>query len=68
MQPLLSPEVSVASSSTLVAKEVEVEGTPSLLGGCGTPNNEKGEDSRINGLIQSQKWPVGFSLDVEIIV
>jgi hypothetical protein len=31
---LLSPKMSVASSSTLVAKEDGVEGTPSLLGGC----------------------------------
>jgi len=30
---LLSPKMSVASSSTLVAKE-DGEGTPSLLGGC----------------------------------
>jgi hypothetical protein len=56
MQPTLSPKVSIASSSTLVAKEVGVEGTPSLLGGCSSPNVEKDEDSEFNGLIQSQKW------------
>jgi len=68
VQPTLSPKVSVASPSTFVAKEVGVEGTPFLLGGCGTPNDEKDEDSRINGLIQSQKWPVGFGQDGESIV
>jgi hypothetical protein len=51
VQPTLSPKVSVVSSSTVVAKEVGVEGTPSLLGGCGSPKVEKDEDSRFNGLI-----------------
>jgi hypothetical protein len=68
VQPLLSPEVSAASSSSLVAKEVRVEGIPTLLSGCSTPNDEKGEDSKINGLIKSQKWPVGVGLDGEILV
>jgi hypothetical protein len=26
------------------------------LGGCSTPNDEKGEDSKINGLIQVAGW------------
>jgi hypothetical protein len=43
---LLSPRVLVALSLTLVAKEVGVEGVSSVLGGCGTPNDEKGEYSR----------------------
>jgi hypothetical protein len=68
VQPLLSHKVSALSSLTLVAKEVGVEGTPSLLGGCGTPNDQKDEDFMINGLIQSQKWPVGFGSDGEIVV
>jgi hypothetical protein len=51
VQPLLLPEVSNASSSSLVAKEVGVEGIPTLLGGCSTPNDEKGKESKINGLI-----------------
>lgn len=51
MQPLLSHKVSALSSLTLVAKEVGVEGTPSLLGGCSTPNDQKDEDFMINGLI-----------------
>lgn len=54
MQPLLSPKVSTASSSSLVAKEDGVEGIPTLLGDCSTPNDDKAEDSLINGLIQSQ--------------
>jgi hypothetical protein len=60
--------VSVALSSTLVAKEVGMEGTPSLLGGCGSPNVEKDEDSGFNGLMQSQKWPVGFASNGKSIV
>jgi hypothetical protein len=40
-----------------------VVGIPSLLGGCNTPNDEKGEESIINGQIQSHKWPVGFGPD-----
>jgi hypothetical protein len=68
VQPLLSLEVSAASSSFLVAKEVGAEGIPTLLSGCNTPNDEKGEDSKINGLIQSQKWSAGVGLDGEIVV
>jgi len=34
--------VLAASSSSLVAKEVGVEGIPTLLGGCGALNDEKG--------------------------
>jgi len=68
VQPLLLPKVSNASSSSLVAKEVGVEGIPTLLGGCNTPNDEKGEESKINGMIQSQKWPVGVGPDGEIVV
>jgi hypothetical protein len=52
--------VSVASPSTLVVKEDEVVGAPSHLGRCVSPPVEKGEDLRVNGLIESQKWPVGF--------
>jgi hypothetical protein len=51
VQPTLLPKVLVASSSTLVAKEVGVEGTPSLLGGCCSPNVGNDEDSGFNGLI-----------------
>jgi hypothetical protein len=68
VQSTLSLKVLVASSSTLVAKEVGVEGTPSLLGGCGSPNVEKDEDFGFNGLIESQKWPLGYGLDGESIV
>jgi hypothetical protein len=51
VQPILSPKVSVVSSSALVAKEVGVEGIPSLLGGCGSPKVENDEDFGLNGLI-----------------
>jgi hypothetical protein len=68
VKPLLSPEVSVPSSSTPTVKEDGLEGAPSLLGGCVTSTAEKGEDFRMNGLIQSQKWPVGFGPVREIVV
>jgi hypothetical protein len=68
VQPLLSPKVSTASSSSLVAKEDGVEGIPTLLGDCSTPNDDKAEDSKINGLIQSQKWPIGIGPDGEFVV
>jgi hypothetical protein len=51
VQPTLLPKVLVVSSSTFVAKDVGVEGTPSLLGGCSFPNIEKDKDSRFNDLI-----------------
>jgi hypothetical protein len=54
--PHLSHKVSVASPSTLVLKEDWVEGAPSLLGGV------------FNGLIQSQKWLVGFGPSGEIVL
>jgi hypothetical protein len=68
MQPTLLPKVLVASSSTLVAKDVGVEGTPSFLGGFGSPNIEKDKDSKFNDLIQSQKKPIGFGPDGKSIV
>jgi hypothetical protein len=46
---------SVMPSSTQVVKEVGVVGIPSTLGGCVTPTVGKGDDSRVNGLSQSQK-------------
>jgi hypothetical protein len=45
-----------------------MKGIPTLLGGCNTPIDEKGEDSKINGLIQSQKWLVGVGPDGVIVV
>jgi hypothetical protein len=68
VKPLLSPKESVESSSTLDVKEDGVEGAPSLLGHCVTPIAEKGEDFRMNSLIRSQKWPVSFGPNGEIVV
>lgn len=48
VSPRLSPNESAATPSTLVLKEDGVEGAPFLL------------REVFNGLIQSQKWPVGF--------
>jgi hypothetical protein len=56
VSPHLSPNVSVVSSSTLVLKEDGVEGAPTLLGKV------------FNGLIQSQKGPIGFGSSRKIIV
>jgi hypothetical protein len=58
----------VVSSSTPEVKEVGVVGIPSPLGGCITPYVGKGDDSKVNGLSQSQKWPVGFGPSGEVIV
>jgi hypothetical protein len=44
--------VLVASPLTLVVKENEVVGDPSHLGHCVSPPAEKGEDLRVNGLIE----------------
>jgi len=45
-----------------------VVGIPSPLGGCVTPTVGKGDDSRVNGLSQSQKCLVGFGLSREVVV
>jgi len=58
----------VVSSSTSKVKEVGVVGFPSSLGGCVTPIVGKDGDSRVNGLSQSQKWPVGFGPSGEVVV
>jgi hypothetical protein len=64
-----SPEVSVALSLALVVREVGVEGVYFPLGVCFsvTPIVDEGDDFRLNGLIQSQKWPVGFGLSLEMV-
>jgi len=58
----------VVSSSAPEVKEVGVVGLPSPLGGCVTPYVRKCDDSRVNGLSQSQKWPIGFGPSREMIV
>ena len=47
-----------------------MKGAPSPLGGCtfDTTTTEMGEDFKLTGLTQSQKWSVGFSSSGEIIV
>jgi hypothetical protein len=45
-----------------------VVGVPSHLGRCDYPTAEKDEDLRVNGLIQSQNWPVGFDPYGEVVV
>jgi hypothetical protein len=37
------------------------------MGCCVTPIVGKGNDSRVNGLSQSQKWPISFGLYGEMI-
>jgi hypothetical protein len=56
-----SPKVPVLSPTTLIVKEDEVVKTPSHLGRCVSPSADKGEDLRVNCLVESQKWLVGFS-------
>jgi hypothetical protein len=55
-------------SSTLEVKKVRVVGIPSPLRGCVTTTVGKGDDSKVNGLSQSQKWPVGFGPSGEVVV
>lgn len=64
----VSHRVSVVLLSTLVANEDEVVRTPPHLGCCVTPTVDKGEDLRVNGLIEFQKWLVGFGLSGEVVV
>jgi hypothetical protein len=62
-----SPKGLVVPPSTLVVKEDDVVGA-SFLGSCVTPTGDKDEDFRVNGLIQSQKWPVCFGSSGEVVV
>jgi hypothetical protein len=64
----VSPKVSVVSPTTLDAKEDEVVRVPPLLGRCVSPKVDKGEDLRVNSLIGSKKWPVGFGPSGKVIV
>jgi hypothetical protein len=56
------------SLKTLVAKEEEVIRAPPLLDRCVSPKVDKGEDLRMNSLIESQKWPVDFGSSGEVVV
>jgi hypothetical protein len=38
------------------------------LGGCVTPTVGKGDDSKVNGLSQSHKWPKGFGPSGEVVM
>jgi len=42
--------------------------THSHLGCCDSPAVYKDEDLWVNGLGQSQKWPVGFGPSREVVV
>jgi hypothetical protein len=68
VQVNLSHKVSVVSMSTQVVKEGGVVGAFLPLDGCVTPTAVKGEDFRVNGLTQSQKWSIGFGLSGEVFV
>jgi hypothetical protein len=64
----VSPKVPVVSLLTLVVKEDEVVVTPSHLGCCVSPSAEKGENLRVDSLVESQKWLVGFGPSVEVVL
>jgi len=68
LTPLTSLLELVMSSSTPKVKEVRVVGIPSPLGGWVTPIVRKGDDSRVTGLSQSQKWPIGFGPSGEVVL
>jgi hypothetical protein len=38
------------------------------LSGCATPIVGKGNDFKVNGLSQSQKWPIGFGPSGKVVV
>jgi hypothetical protein len=59
VQVNLSHKVSVVSASTSATKE----GASTL----DSPTAIKGEDFRMNGLTQYQKWPVGFGSSREVV-
>jgi len=67
VQVNLSHKVSVMSMSTPVVKEGGVVGASFPLDGCVTPTTIKGEYFKVNGLTQSQKWPVGFGTSREVV-
>jgi hypothetical protein len=68
--PPPSPKLQVASSSIMVVKDDWVNGTPPPLCGCTSDTiiAEKGEDFRLTGLAQSQKWSVHFGQFGEVVV
>jgi hypothetical protein len=56
---------SIVSSSTLDVKE---DGAIAPLSCCVTPIFEKDNEFRVNGLSQSQKWPIGYDPSGEVVV
>jgi hypothetical protein len=60
--------VGKSPSSSLLRRGFLLLSVPSPLGGCVTLIAEKGVNIKLDGLIQSQKWPVGFGLSREIVV
>jgi len=59
---------SIVSSLTLDIKEDWLIGIPSPPSGCVTHTIEKGDDFRVNGFSESQKWLVGFGPSREVVV
>jgi len=59
---------SVVASSSQEVKDDGVIGISSPLSGRVSPLLEEGNEVRVNGLSQSQKWPIGFDLSREVVV
>jgi hypothetical protein len=59
LSPVVTHKVPVVSASTSVVKEGA--STPS------SPTTIKGEDFKMNGLSQSQKWPISFGPSGEAV-
>jgi hypothetical protein len=54
--------------SSFLRREFRLPSVPFNLSGCASPIAEKGVIFRSDGLIESQKWPVGFVPSGEIVV
>jgi hypothetical protein len=60
--------VGKSSPSSFLRRGFLLLSVPSPLSGCSPPIADKEVSFRSDGLIQSQKWPVGFGLYGEIVV
>jgi len=66
--PKLGGGAGKSPSSSFLRHGFLLPSVSSPLSGCASPIAEKEVNFRLNGLIQSQQWPVGFCLSEEIVV
>jgi len=63
-----NPAVKASTPHSSLLESIVSSRLPSSLSGFTTPIFEKGNEFRVNGLSQSQEWPVGFDLSGEVVV